>query len=313
MIDALTWADGHASGLQDYDVLLCNSTTSSSTAADDHDIVLRDAIGNLARFEVSDVATRKELADRLSEEIRQCKARKDYGFEFQLEENRWSDALGSILDELNKLDVMLLAPNVRAPFILSRDVLRAGAHLHPTYTTDPTAAWEAIAQTLNQLGTHLESYGLALVASRTFAWLADPKLRIIVERDYAEVVGRLLPGGAWKSTVILAGSVCEAIVFDVLTGTPARLKTAEVPQSKGKPLGAEDWKLEALIKMARDVSFIDQSREKTFDVGLRHFRNFIHPKRELTEQHACSEGEAHLAVGALIGLCDHFDKNPPPQ
>ncbi|MBX3210191.1 MAG: hypothetical protein KF764_34485 [Labilithrix sp.] len=259
----------------------------------------------------------KELADRLSEEIRQFKARKDYGFEFQLEENRWSDALGSIHDELNKLDVMLLAPNVRASFILSRDVLRAGAHLHPTYTTDPSAAWEAIAQTLNDLGMPLESYGLALVASRTFVWLADPKLRTIVERDYAEVVVRLLPGGAWKSSVILAGSVCEAILFDVLTGTPARLKragaSAEVPQSKGKAVAAEDWKLEALIKIARDVKFIDQNREKTFDVGLRHFRNFIHPKREVKEEHACGEGEAHLAVGALIGLCDHFDKNPPPQ
>jgi hypothetical protein len=258
----------------------------------------------------------KELADRLSGEIRQFKKRTEYGFEFNMEENRWSDGLSSIHEELNKLDVMLLAPNVRAPFILSRDVLRAGAHLHPAYTSDPSVAWEAIAQTLDELGMHLESYGLALVASRTFAWLADPRLRVIVERDYAEAVVRLLPSGAWKSAVILAGSVCEAILVDVLTGTPARLKRAEasgqVPQSNGKPVAAADWKLEVLIKIARDVKLIDQNREKTFDVGLRHFRNFIHPKREVKEEHACGEGEAHLAVGALIGLCDHFDKNPPP-
>ena len=41
-------------------------------------------------------------------------------------------------------------------------------------------------------------------------------LREIIERDYKELTLVLFPGGAWKSTVIMAGSILEAILYDVL-------------------------------------------------------------------------------------------------
>ncbi len=53
LIDALTWASIRASGLDHYYVTACNPTTSSTG----HDLELRDEAGNVALFEVSDVAS----------------------------------------------------------------------------------------------------------------------------------------------------------------------------------------------------------------------------------------------------------------
>lgn len=71
LLDAMRWVETEGSGLRQHDVLLCNPTTSSSTQDDDHDLVLRGPDGDLAKFEVSDVAgakdsNRKEIKDLCS-------------------------------------------------------------------------------------------------------------------------------------------------------------------------------------------------------------------------------------------------------
>ena len=52
---------------------------------------------------------------------------------------------------------------------------------------------------------------------RSFAWLTNIDLRKIVERDFRELTLVLFPSGAWKSSVVLAGSILEAILYDRLT------------------------------------------------------------------------------------------------
>ena len=43
---------------------------------------------------------------------------------------------------------------------------------------------------------------------------------------------------------------------------------------------------------------------------LREYRNLIHPHKEYREQQACTEAEAMMALGALMGVCDYLEKNP---
>lgn len=60
LVDALRWAESEQSGLRGYEVALCHPTTSSGTAENDHDLVLIGPSKELAKFEVSDVASEKD-------------------------------------------------------------------------------------------------------------------------------------------------------------------------------------------------------------------------------------------------------------
>jgi len=61
LLDALEWAQTEESGLNRYEVTLCHPTTSSIPGvADDHDLVLVGSEGTKAKFEVSDVAGKRD-------------------------------------------------------------------------------------------------------------------------------------------------------------------------------------------------------------------------------------------------------------
>ena len=57
-----------------------------------------------------------------------------------------------------------------------------------------------------------------------------------MQRDYEELSQKVIPDGAWKRAVVLAGRVTEAILFYLLTA-PARLAAAKVEPSAFNPPG----------------------------------------------------------------------------
>src|SRR5437588_2530278 len=91
---------------------------------------------------------------------------------------------------------------------------------------------------------------------RSFEYLSDPGLRLIIERDYEELIVKLHPAGAWKSAVIMAGSILEAILFDRLADpkwNTMAIASAVAPADKqGKKYPMDDWRLENLIDVAAD-------------------------------------------------------------
>lgn len=152
--------------------------------------------------------------------------------------------------------------------------------------------------------------------ARTFPYVKDKALREIVERDYIELTVRVFPSGAWKSTVIMAGSILEAILFDLLSD-PKRVAQTNASSKGAKakggvPIdiltGADYWKLSQLINVAVDIGILSAERAATIDQVLRDYRNFVHPQRELKAKHECSESEAGLAKYGLDGVCDHLAK-----
>jgi len=124
----------------------------------------------------------------------------------------------------------------------------------------------------------------------------------------------LIPDGAWKSTVIIAGSILEAVLYDVLINpryNGAALASTRAPKYKGgvvvKDLVAGEWKLIDLIKVAEDIDLLPPQRVLSIDQVLRDYRNFVHPKKEIKSQHPCTDAEAFMAKGALDAVCNHLE------
>ncbi|HEV3436185.1 MAG TPA: hypothetical protein VG122_02435 [Gemmata sp.] len=153
--------------------------------------------------------------------------------------------------------------------------------------------------------------------TKQFPFITDTELKSIVERDYRSLIIELIPSGAWKSAVIMAGSVLEAILYDQLTKDPGQVARAmaspKAPKKKGgavKDITSDDredeWTLSNFIEVSVDLGILPQARADAIDQVLRDYRNFVHPRKELRAGHPCTEAEADLAKGALGAVINHL-------
>ena len=215
-------------------------------------------------------------------------------------------------EELNRLDPRDFLPSARYDFVLARASARQwGAATN--FNFSEAVHLQPIKQMAERVVSTLEHYGGdgSQVVSRSFAFIKDSDLRQIIERDYRELRLKVFPSRAWKSTVILAGSIMEAILLDQLARDPSIAAKAKLSKWAPKDktgtvldLVAGDWKLFALIGVSVDIGVLPADRAKSFDQVLRDYRNFVHPKKELRAQHPCTEAEALMSVGALEGVCN---------
>jgi hypothetical protein len=188
-----------------------------------------------------------------------------------------------------------------------------------TLLTDLSDVFENAVKVCENVVRLLDLYagGGSRAVTRSFKFVQNSDLRDLLERDYKELSLILLPGGAWKSAVVLAGSILEAILHDLLTHDAARTAAAmAAPRAPKKKSGAvkditmdtakDEWQLVNLIEVAVDLRLLPQDRADTIDQVLRDYRNFVHPKEELKAAHPCTEAEATLAKGALDAVCNHL-------
>jgi hypothetical protein len=224
----------------------------------------------------------------------------------------------TLVAELQRIDPRDFLPEARHEFLIARldlDLWRkqwgegdTGSFVNQFFQDQKSRP--EIRDLLARVITVLHKYGGEgwRAETRKFAFVKDNGLREIIQRDYKELALVLFPGGAWKSTVIMAGSILEAILFDKLgndpVNTPNAMASSKAPKHKGHVIPLEDWKLEKLIDVAAHIGVLPSDREKTFDQVLRDYRNFVHPKKEVKAKHPCGEGEAELAKGALDALHD---------
>jgi hypothetical protein len=217
--------------------------------------------------------------------------------------------LPALAEELDRLDPRDFLPDAQYDFVIVRiDARRwAKADLLSGNELPEIAAFAK--RVIDILAKYGGNGSRAVV--RSFDFVQDIDLRQIIERDYRELRLNVYPSGAWKSTVILAGSILEALLFDRLTTDPL-IRTraeasAEAPRDRSrsvKDLAAGEWKLQNLIDVAVDINVLPAERAKSFDQVLRDYRNFVHPKKEIRAQHQCTEAEAMMAIGALEGVCN---------
>jgi hypothetical protein len=218
------------------------------------------------------------------------------------------DLMRALAEELDRLDPRDFLANARFDFVMVR--IEAGQWGKATTFTE--TSYRKIQSMGEWVVKILEQYGGkgSQVISRSFAFVKDTGLRQIIERDYRELQLKVFPSRAWKSSVVLAGSILEALLYDQLSADPTiratALSSSKAPRERGivKDLLAGKWKLEKLIDVSVDLSILPKDRAKTFDQILRDYRNFVHPKKELRAQHPCEEAEALMSVGALEGVCN---------
>jgi hypothetical protein len=216
-----------------------------------------------------------------------------------------------VAKELGRLDPRDFEPGFQCEFVRVRGNV---VYLDTWHINDIFAAQEALKAVIPVLDGY-RGPGSGSI-TRHFPYLHDPDLRLIIERDYIELSLKLFPSGAWKSTVIMAGSILEAILFDVLS-EPKRVSQTNASPKGAKAKGSvpvdirtdpDAWKLIHLIDVAVDTGILPADRGGTIDQVLRDYRNFVHPKKEIKAQHECTEAEAGLAKYGLDGVCNHFEK-----
>ncbi len=162
-------------------------------------------------------------------------------------------------------------------------------------------------------------------SSRKFEYIANPILRKIIERDYNDLILRLFPSHCWKSVAILAGSILEGLLLDLLTRDPVRVADAmrhapkrfdqATKRNVDKAITSDEtedsWMLENLIQVADKLKLLP----KDWRLGTKHviqdMRNYVHPRKEMKLASPVTEGEAYQTVGLLMRVCDHIEKNHP--
>ena len=86
------------------------------------------------------------------------------------------------------------------------------------------------------------------------------------------------------SAIFLLGSTLEGILLELAIKNPKVFNSAKAtPKTKDSvPLPFYNWTLNSLIDVAYEMEFLDLNVKK-FSHDLKDFRNYIHPRQQLTE------------------------------
>src|SRR6266852_2925294 len=174
--------------------------------------------------------------------------------------------LQALLGELERLDPRDFLAAGQANLVRVRISIKDLLNNYPSISTEYLLIARKVAQSAYEV---LDFYGGegSRAVSRSFGFVKARELRTIIERDYRELALNLLPSGAWKSTVVMAGSILEAILFDGLTADATVKAKARAAQNAPKKLDLSkgEWKLHDLIKVAVELGRIPADRADAID------------------------------------------------
>ena len=139
---------------------------------------------------------------------------------------------------------------------------------------------EAILRVLRQTpDQHLQTLDTNL------GYVSDATFRQQLLFDIA-VASSALDNREWKASIVIAGSVVEALLIVALTD-------AGLAEGKLHSMSLEDLIANATRLMLIDKSLADQLN------AVRNYRNLIHPGRAIREGESCTYGKAHVMIGVL--------------
>ncbi|MED1093263.1 hypothetical protein [Bacillus paramycoides] len=216
----------------------------------------------------------------------------------------WVQLINVLDRELAKLDSDNFPPNLRSKFIAARQQVSIRV-AQATFQTWSNNEHIALADDIIECISNYRFVGS--VSSRNFPFIHDAQLKAIIERDYHDLETKLIPDKAWKSAVVLAGSILEAILYDVFLNPNYTSSATGSRKAPRKSLTNGQWTLDELIQVAEDIGILPADHISNIDQSLRHFRNYVHPKRELRGKYECGEPETSLAKGVLDRICNLFE------
>jgi hypothetical protein len=147
---------------------------------------------------------------------------------------------------------------------------------------------------------------------RALQFIDDEAFRRTLSVDIA-AGHRALARGEWKAATVLAGSVIEALCLwiirreaaDAAGETARRLQREGRLGGRGVPNDLLNWHAPELIEVAFTHGFIEQDTVQVART-TKDYRNLIHPGRELRTGQQCTEGVAHIAVGAMQRVVENL-------
>ncbi|MDA1329601.1 MAG: hypothetical protein DWG76_08040 [Chloroflexi bacterium] len=122
--------------------------------------------------------------------------------------------------------------------------------------------------------------------------ITNPELRKIIERNVAELNVAISSGidKTAKTCMILSGSIAEALILerlsrDATVEAQAILVAQSLVQNKpSKPNDLLSWTLANLVEVAQNIPSPVLPSDSGPQIGqLRHWRNLVHPGREIKE------------------------------
>lgn len=127
----------------------------------------------------------------------------------------------------------------------------------------------------------------------------EREMVLIIESRLAEVK-RVLEVKAYLSSVILCGSILEAVLLGAAQKNPEQFNSSKAsPKGKnGKVKQFRYWTLANLIDVASEVDILKPDI-KNSSLALRDFRNYIHPRQEVRDQFSPDEHTAKICFHAL--------------
>ena len=121
------------------------------------------------------------------------------------------------------------------------------------------------------------------------SFVSDPELRALIIDDYSEAK-RTFAGKNYKSTIILCGSIAEALLTDALDRhRPTGITTTQLYKSDLAPL----------IDLAISNGLIKDTNLKELITPIRKYRNLIHPGVQLRKDLTPDESKAAIALAVI--------------
>lgn len=135
-----------------------------------------------------------------------------------------------------------------------------------------------------------------------FSFIRNNDLRELLETDWKE--SQVVHAAhAWKSCVILCGSILEGMLFDILSRDEPKTLTAyrSLPTTTRPATSVSDLNLASLVDVASAIKILPPG---TFHLShaLRHSRNLVHPEKLLREKVEITEEDASIAVSFVRKL-----------
>ena len=127
----------------------------------------------------------------------------------------------------------------------------------------------------------------------------EPQIATIIEARLNEARAAL-SAKAYLSVIFLCGSVLEGVLFGVARKHPEKFNrsqdSAKDKEGKVRPFG--EWSLAQFIEVACNVKLLDLD-VKEFSHGLRDFRNYIHPYKQMKSGFIPDEHTAKVCFQVL--------------
>ncbi|GAB6109077.1 hypothetical protein [Fusibacter bizertensis] len=143
-----------------------------------------------------------------------------------------------------------------------------------------------------------------------FSFIDDQAYKNVITKDWEEIQSNLI-SEAWKSCVILCGSVLEASLIWILSKNEETILQSNIKINNQVVKKIDNMNLVELVTIAGKMGMIGKTTINLSHV-IRDYRNLVHPKKQIMENMIVTKDEANIAfnsVKVIIKELNQFNNN----